>query len=341
MIPLSEIESRFALQTEYLGNEKVVNKIRPLVSVHVITYQHFPYIVNCIEGILNQKVNFLYEIVVGEDGSNDGTREICKYYAENNPDIIRLFLRDRNLTVLFDNNGNYERSLNGTFTMMSARGKYVAICEGDDYWTDPYKLQNEQFGMVYSDVDRLNESTNIMEKNVFKNKLGIKKNTFEDFLINAWFLAPCTWLIRKNTLNNYQYLRGIYIVGDLPTLLVISKNYRIGYIDESMAVYRVLENSASHFKGLLKEFNFNQGIYKIQMDFVEHFNVSPSIVEQINTNYFLRIFNLVCLLNEKNLKKEAYVHLRQKNLINKKKIALYYITKVSILRAILNKVKNN
>ena len=154
-------EEGFNPDEEYLGREKEVNKIEPLVSVCTATYQHAEYIEECIEGILIQKTDFPFEIIIGEDESDDGTREICKNYAEKYPDKIRLFLRDRKSSCIFNDQGNRINGFNGKWTRKSARGKYIALCEGDDYWTDPLKLQkqvdfleeNSEYGLVHTDCD--------------------------------------------------------------------------------------------------------------------------------------------------------------------------------------------
>ena len=140
-----EISRRFLLQNEYLGTEKPVNKITPLVSVTVAAYQHENYIKKCLDGILMQKTNFPFEIIIGEDDSKDKTRAICIDYANKYQDKIRLFLRDRKLSHLYDHKGNFIKRLNGVlgFSRMSAKGKYIALCEGDDYWTDQNKLQKQ------------------------------------------------------------------------------------------------------------------------------------------------------------------------------------------------------
>jgi glycosyltransferase involved in cell wall biosynthesis len=91
------------LQREYLGNKKPINMITPLVSVTVTAYQHVNYIKECLDGIIMQKTNFDFEIIVGEDESTDGTRELCIEYAEKYPDKIRLFLRDRKLSQYYEN----------------------------------------------------------------------------------------------------------------------------------------------------------------------------------------------------------------------------------------------
>src|SRR5690554_233263 len=118
-----EIKKRFLLQKEFSENE--CSEL-PLVSVCVQTYNHEDYIEKCLNGILIQKTNFNFEIILGEDDSKDATRQICIKYAKQYPDKIRLFLRDRTLTQLKDENGNLIRRLNGIFTRMSAEGKYIA-----------------------------------------------------------------------------------------------------------------------------------------------------------------------------------------------------------------------
>jgi len=114
---------------------------QPLVSVWMITYQHENYIREALDGVLMQQVDFEYEICLGEDGSTDGTREICTEYAGRYPERVRLFLRDR------DNPKRSEYRVpfmhNMVETLRACRGKYVAMCEGDDYWTNPRKLQKQ------------------------------------------------------------------------------------------------------------------------------------------------------------------------------------------------------
>ena len=106
---------------------------KPLVTVRTSTYQHGPYIKQCIEGVLMQKTNFAFEFIIGEDFSTDGTREIVFEYAKKYPDIIRVFTADYNV----GSKANGRRCIN------AARGKYMALCEGDDYWIDPLKLQKQ------------------------------------------------------------------------------------------------------------------------------------------------------------------------------------------------------
>ena len=124
---------------EYLGTEKPVNKIQPLVSVCITTYNHREFIAECLESVLIQKTDFPFEIIVGEDDSTDGTREICKAYAEKHPDKIRLFLRKSKDKIYID--GHKTGRFNFIAGIKAARGKYIALCDGDDFWLTDIKLQ--------------------------------------------------------------------------------------------------------------------------------------------------------------------------------------------------------
>ncbi len=118
------------------------------VSIFMLAYNQEQYIGSAIEGVLMQKTNFRTELVIGEDRSTDRTRAICQEYAAQNSEKIKLLLSESNLGL----GANYVK------TYAECSGKYVAICDGDDYWTDPLKLQkqvdflehNKDFSLVYT-----------------------------------------------------------------------------------------------------------------------------------------------------------------------------------------------
>ncbi|TVZ59145.1 glycosyltransferase involved in cell wall biosynthesis [Flavobacteriaceae bacterium MAR_2010_105] len=118
-----------------------MSDVLPLVSVCIQTYQHESYIAQCLDSVLHQSTTFNYEIILGEDASTDGTRAICKAYTQNFPDKIRLFLRQRKDVIFM--NGLATGRYNFIQNLKSSRGKYIAILDGDDYWTDPFKLQKQ------------------------------------------------------------------------------------------------------------------------------------------------------------------------------------------------------
>lgn len=107
--------------------------MEPLVSIVCITYNHEPYLRQALDSFLMQKTSFAYEIVLAEDCSTDGTRKICEEYAAEHPDIIHYIWSDNNVGAV----ENEARAIR------AAKGKYIALCEGDDYWTDENKLQKQ------------------------------------------------------------------------------------------------------------------------------------------------------------------------------------------------------
>lgn len=127
----------------------------PLVSVHMITYNHEPYIRQAIEGVMMQKTDFEFELVIGEDCSQDKTREICFEYQKKYPDKVRVLWWHENLRALKHPAGG-----NGQRNRAHCRGDFIAHCEGDDYWIDPLKLQKQvdvmrrypNVGLCYTDV---------------------------------------------------------------------------------------------------------------------------------------------------------------------------------------------
>jgi glycosyltransferase involved in cell wall biosynthesis len=117
--------------------------VPPLVSVRTLTYNHEKYIAQCLEGILMQRTNFPFEVVVGEDCSTDRTQEIVLAYEKKYPDKIRAITSERNVGA----------ARNIVRVQQACQGKYHAFCEGDDYWIDPLKLQKQvDFMEAHPDV---------------------------------------------------------------------------------------------------------------------------------------------------------------------------------------------
>lgn len=127
-----EIEARVA--ESYEVPNRVVEAVQaPLVTVRTSAYNHGPFIRQCIESVLMQKTNFPFEYIIGEDCSTDETREIVLEMAKKHPDVIRVITSDQNIGA----------KGNGRRTFRASRGKYMAMCEGDDFWIDEYKLQKQ------------------------------------------------------------------------------------------------------------------------------------------------------------------------------------------------------
>ncbi|MBC7892171.1 MAG: glycosyltransferase, partial [Sphingobacteriaceae bacterium] len=123
----------------------------PKVSIYCITYNHGPYIAQALGGFLAQQTNFPFEIVVGDDASLDDTQAVLRDYQARFPEKIRLLLHEKNRGAIHNFIDVYH----------ACQGEYMATCEGDDYWTDPLKLQKQadfldahpDFSMVFHNAE--------------------------------------------------------------------------------------------------------------------------------------------------------------------------------------------
>jgi glycosyltransferase involved in cell wall biosynthesis len=240
---LEEVEEKFRLQVEYQGTDKPVNRIQPVVSVYTATYQHGRYIAQCLDSILAQKTSFPFELIIGDDGSTDGTREICIRYAEKHPDIIRLFLRDRKTSHLFDRNGKSVKLLNNVFCIRSCRGKYLASCEGDDYWTDPLKLQKQvdfleqhpEMAGCYHDTMVIHEDSDEPD-HLFRKQLPAVMTT-EDTIARIAPFHTTSFVCLRDAFEMPAFLFRIFS-SDIARFSIVSARGNLGKVDGTMSVYR-------------------------------------------------------------------------------------------------------
>jgi len=173
----------------------------PMVSVKISTYQHADFIRDCLDGVLMQETDFPIEILIGEDESTDGTREICKAYADRHPDKIRLFLhrRENNIAIHGRPTGKFQ----STYTRFMCRGKYIALCEGDDYWTDPLKLQkqvefleaNPGYVLSHHDACIIDADGHVLEQSMLRDKY--KRNLSAEALCEAPHILTLSLCYRR------------------------------------------------------------------------------------------------------------------------------------------------
>lgn len=279
---LQVLQERFLLQKEFLGDEKPINKVQPLVSVSVPTYQHSRYISECLDGILMQQTSFPIEIIIGEDGSTDGTREICEEYAIKHQDKIRLFNRDRKLSQYVDKEGHVTR-FNGIWNRMSARGKYIAMCEGDDYWIDPSKLQKQVCFLENNPEHTLcfhNAKIIYGNKELEQHYRLILKDTFYNIedrdysnveIYENWIIPTASVVFKKEILNSDIYQKAInsgkFRYGDIILFLSCCHYGKIRGFKDIMSVYRRLES------GMVFQDNVNDHT----TDLIQHHSEIPII----------------------------------------------------------------
>lgn len=206
----------------------------PMLSVCMMTYNHAPFIEQSIQGIINQQVDFKWEVIIAEDCSTDGTRAIVERYAQQYPDLIKVILQPKNVGA----------AQNFADLIAMPEGKYIAYLEGDDYWTDPHKLQkqvdfleaNPDFAIcfhntqvIYQDGSREPSLFNHNQKEV---------TTFEDIAtLNYIRTVSCVYRNKLfSELPDWYYKQKI---GDWTLHLLNAQHGKIKYLDDVMAVYRV------------------------------------------------------------------------------------------------------
>lgn len=212
-----------------------------LVSICSITYNHAPYIRQCLDGMLMQKTNFDFEIIINDDCSTDGTTEIIREYVEKYPDIVKPIYHEEN---------QYQkgvRAMFAKFVFPKAQGKYIALCEGDDYWTDPLKLQKQvdfleshpEYSLCFHNAIVHYEDTE--KKDYLFADVKNKEYTRTEILTN-WFAPTASFVFRKEVLNSVYYKKVMeskkLVYGDLPLILSASYCGKIFGFAETMSVYR-------------------------------------------------------------------------------------------------------
>ena len=218
-----------------------------MVSVICLTYNHESYIRQCLDGFVMQKTDFAFEAIVHDDASTDHTAEIIREYEEKYPNIIKPIYQDENQ---FSKNSPFLE----TYVLPKLKGKYIALCEGDDYWTDPLKLQKQ--------VEILDSNPNCTLcyhacKNIYEDGfVGLSRDfgtdvknsySFKD-IVYKYSFQTATVMFRKELIFT-DLLRGLFSVGfsfgdNLLYMAAAHYGDVIG-LTEEMSVYRRVNNGLS------------------------------------------------------------------------------------------------
>ena len=209
----------------------------PLVSICCLTYNHAPFIRNCLDGFMAQQTDFPIEILVHDDASTDGTDVIVREYAEKYPEII---------FPLFEEENQYSRGYAGKmdieFNYSRARGKYIAYCEGDDYWTDPFKLQRQvdymelhpDYSVCFHRCKRLDNRTGKMYNDDCWHVLSQGQEGVDitvEMFFKSWITQPLTMVFRRDKFDfcwqkQYHYYRDMH---EIYHLLGAGKGYLFSF----------------------------------------------------------------------------------------------------------------
>lgn len=215
------------------------------VSVYVLTYNHSKYLRECLDGVMMQKTDFDFEVLIYDDASTDGSQKIIREYKDKYPLIIKDYCQTRNQF----SRGKLKQAQDKI--LEKAEGKYIALCEGDDYWSDLYKLQKQfDFMEAHPDYSVCMHRARIVNENgidtgKYLGPRGINKNVmFEDDLLR--FYATASKFYRTELSYNLPkfYYRGS--AGDYPMFIVLLANGKGYYMKDEMCVYRKnVEGSAT------------------------------------------------------------------------------------------------
>lgn len=211
-----------------------------MVSINCITYNHEDFIADAIESFLAQKTTFRYEILIHDDASTDRTSEIIREYQQKYPEIIKPIIQEKNQYSTGNIKISYE------YNHKRAKGKYIAFCEGDDYWTDPLKLQkqvnfmekNPQYTLCAHATKMMQGASDVVMR-LIRPFPEDREVAFEDVLLGGGgFFATSSLLYVKSALDNPPRFFFDSPVGDYPTQILLALHGKVFYMDETMSAYR-------------------------------------------------------------------------------------------------------
>lgn len=214
----------------------------PLVSICCTTYNHELYIRQALDGFLDQVVSFRIEILINDDASTDGTAQIIKEYEEKYPELIK---------PLYQLENQYSKEIklmNVRFNFPRAKGKYIALCEGDDYWTDSLKLQkqvdfledNTDFGICFHNVEVVLQAENKFIEDAITREVP-EITTIRELAMGNFIHTPSV-LFRNDFKLPKWFLKTP--LGDWSLYMTIIKNRKIKKLQDKMAIYRLHEGGS-------------------------------------------------------------------------------------------------
>ncbi|WP_282123989.1 glycosyltransferase [Algibacter mikhailovii] len=232
--------------------------MQPLLSICCTSYNHEKFIKDTIDGFLMQKTDFPIEIIIHDDASTDKSAEIINDYAHKD---------DRIITILQTEN-QYSQKIKpwASFLFPKARGKYIALCEGDDYWTDPLKLQKQvDFLENHEDYNICFNKSKIYYQNegVFGDDFITgstpETTTIEDVVIRNYI--PTNTVVLRNNFELPKWF-NLLPMGDWPLLIIQVKNKKIKYFNEEMGVYRIHDSAV--WSGKSKRHRINKTLETLE-----------------------------------------------------------------------------
>lgn len=286
--------------------------IKPVVIIWCTAYNHERYLKDTLEGFIKQTTDFPFVAIVHEDFSTDVTADILKDYTQKYPDIIFPIFEKENQYSKAD--GSLERIMDEVSKATGA--KYVALCEGDDYWIDPLKLQkqvdflenNPDYGLVHSNVYESFWYDDFKSINFRKRK--IPEGLVYKELLKRNFLYTLTVLFRSELMEILK--NEVYPLPYLDRILWIcfSRHTKFHYIDECLGVYRTVKNSATH--GDYGDFlRWDENSTHALMAFLTKNNTQKNEIDEFYLSRCRRLLKYSSLSNNKKKAKEYWNYIKE------------------------------
>ncbi|MEA2077131.1 MAG: glycosyltransferase [Candidatus Marinimicrobia bacterium] len=318
-----------------------------IVSVCVQTYQQSETIRKCLDSILEQNTSFTFEILLAEDQSIDGTRDICLSYAKKYPNKIRLFLHSRENNIEID--GRPSGRFNYVYNLLNARGKYIAFCEGDDYWNDPQKLNKQveflenasDYALVHTDniILNVNNNTRTISR---KSDKYISDEIFRQ-LLNKNHISTVTVLVRRDiVLEACEALYksfGVEMIMDYSLWLYVSKNAKIKHMPDITATYCLSINSASRPDNKDQQYQYIKKVFDIKIHYCSLSDCNDKFIKRLELNYLRKKLYYAFLNMDTETAKKSIQKIKQINGYLSLRDRMKYLgSKYKILNNLLNKM---
>lgn len=284
---------------EYTEN----NELPLIVTIRCLVYNHEPFLRQCLDGFVMQKTSFRYEAIVHDDASTDGSAAIIREYAERYPEIIKPIFETENQYSKHD--GSIRRIMNA-----HTHGKYVAMCEGDDYWTDPYKLQKQvdfleshpDYVMCSHRFNQYIEDKKLLEEDQDKDFKGADYD-LKNLIGGKWLTQTLTVMFRRSALD-LQRFESYGMSMDIILLYELLSKGKGYCLPDIMAVYRFhrggVWSEVSINQRRLVEFKARLAIYDVEhsdmaaMFLLYQFAKAMSRTWMLHQwRLFLRVFNII------------------------------------------------
>lgn len=289
---------------------------KPLVSICCITYNQELYLRDALDGFIMQKTDFPFEIVISDDCSSDGTREIIADYKKNYPNLIVDVSPEKNRGVIE----------NWKYVHIQAKGELIAFCEGDDYWTNPLKLQkqveymlsNPDCGLCITDFRYQNDlDKKHISEPAFASGSTFKPTSFIEHLKNAGYIGPMTWMYRRELfVNNIKDYVGI-TDGTLALALDMFWGAEVAYIPEVTAVYRIHSGSAANQVNTKKHMQYAKGACNTQYYYAKKYKCNPEIINELKMQNYTTSMLLAIDSGDQEFVQEALLYYKDKGLYMK------------------------